>query len=94
MTDKTYWSLTEEEINKLFRLTDKYKNFPNVFLSLEVFLQPEEDYNYFYDKIKINYPDFSENKLFTLNELIKKFKEQHLYNEYDGYLKSTNSPIA
>jgi len=93
MTDKTYWSLTEEEINKLFRLTDKYKNFPNVFLSLEVFLQPEEDYNYFYDKIKINYPDFSENKLFTLNGLIINFKEQNEYNEYNEFLNSTNNPI-
>jgi hypothetical protein len=93
MTDKTYWSLTEEEINKLFRLTDKYKNFPNVFLSLEVFLQPEEDYNYFYDKIKINYPDFSENKLFSLNGLIINFKEQNEYNEYNEFLNSTNNPI-
>jgi len=94
MTDKTYWGLNEIEINKLFRLTDKYKDFPNVFLSLEVFLQPEEDYNYFNDKIKINYPEFNEDILFTLNELIKKFKEQNEYNEYDDYLKSTNSPTA
>jgi cobalamin biosynthesis Co2+ chelatase CbiK len=93
MTDKTYWGLNEIEINKLFRLTDKYKNFPNVFLSLEVFLQPEEDYNYFYDKIKINYPDFSENKLFTLNGLIINFKEQNEYNEYNEFLNSTNNPI-
>jgi hypothetical protein len=93
MTDKTYWGLNEIEINKLFRLTDKYKNFPNVFLSLEVFLQPEEDYNYFYDKIKINYPDFSENKLFSLNGLIINFKEQNEYNEYNEFLNSTNNPI-
>jgi hypothetical protein len=85
MTDKTYWSLTEEEINKLFRLTDKYKDFPNVFLSLEVFLQPGEDYNYFYDKIKINYPDFGEDILFTLNELIIDFKKQNEFNEFNDY---------
>ena len=94
MTDKTYWGLNEIEINKLVRLTDKYKDYPNIFLSLEVFLQPEEDYNYFNDKIKINYPEFNEDILFTLNELIKKFKEQNEYNEYDDYLKTTNGPIA
>lgn len=94
MTEKTYWGLNETDINKLWRLTDKYKNYPNVFLSLEVFLQPEEDYNYFYDKIKINYPEFNEDKLFTLNGLIINFKEQNEYNEYNEYLKRTNDPIA
>lgn len=94
MTEKTYWGLNETDINKLFRLTDKYKNYPNVFLSLEVFLQPEEDYNYFNDKIKINYPEFNEDILFTLNELIINFKEQNKYNEYNEYLNSTNDPIA
>ena len=86
MTDKTYWGLTEEEINKLWRLTDRYKDFPNVFLSLEVFLQPGEDYDYFYNRIKINYNDFNEDKLFTLNDLIVKFKEQDKYNEYADYI--------
>lgn len=86
MTEKTYWGLTEEEINKLWRLTDRYKDFPNVYLSLEVFLQPEENYDYFYNRIKINYNDFNEDKLFTLNDLIVKFKEQDKYNEYTDYI--------
>ena len=86
MTEKTYWGLTEEEINKLWRLTDRYKDFPNVYLSLEVFLQPEENYDYFYNRIKINYNDFNEDKLFTLNDLIVKFKEQDKYNEYADYI--------
>ena len=64
-----------------------------MFLSLEVFLQPEEDYNYFNDKIKINYPDFNEDKLFSLNGLIINFKEQNEYNEYNEFLNSTNNPI-
>lgn len=86
MTEKTYWGLTEEEINKLWRLTDRYKDFPNVYLSLEVFLQPLENYDYFYNRIKINYNDFNEDKLFTLNDLIVKFKEQDKYNEYADYI--------
>ena len=84
--DKTYWGLSEIEINKLWRLTDRYKDFPNVFLSLEVFLQPDENYDYFYNRIKINYNDFNEDKLFTLNDLIVKFKEQNKYNEYADYI--------
>lgn len=84
--DKTYWGLSEIEINKLWRLTDRYKDFPNVFLSLEVFLQPDENYDYFYNRIKINYNDFNEDKLFTLNDLIVKFKEQDKYNEYADYI--------
>lgn len=84
--DKTYWGLSEIEINKLWRLTDRYKDFPNVYLSLEVFLQPDENYDYFYNRIKINYNDFNEDKLFTLNDLIVKFKEQDKYNEYADYI--------
>ena len=95
MTEKTYWGLTETEINKLWRLTNRYKDFPNVYLSLEVFLQPDENYDYFYNRIKINYNDFNEDKLFTLNDLIIKFKEQDKYTEYNDYiLNSTNDPTT
>lgn len=87
MTDnKTYWGLNEFEVNKLFKLTDKYKNLNNVFLSLEIKLQPEDTYEYFFNKIIEKYNDFIEDNLFSLNEHMISFKEQNKYNEYYDYL--------
>lgn len=94
MTDKTYWRLNEIDINKLYKLTDKYKDINNVYLSLEVSIQPDENYDLFYNRIKLYYNDFDEDKLFTLNELYVKFKEQNEYTEYADYLTTTNTPTT
>jgi len=51
---KTYWGLNEYEINKLWKLTDRYKDANGIYLSLEVSLLPEDTYQYFFDKVKNN----------------------------------------
>lgn len=93
---KTYWGLSEDEICKLWKLTNRYKDCNNVYLLFEVYPTPEETYQYFYDRIKINYNDFDEDKLFTLNDLLIKFKEQDKYIEYNDYinLRSNNTPLT
>jgi hypothetical protein len=82
---KTYWGLNEYEINKLWKLTEKYKNANCIYLSLEVLLLPEETYQYYFDKVKNNYPNFTEEDLLTLNDRMLPFKEQNEYNDYNDY---------
>lgn len=85
MAEKTYWGLNEVEVNKLWKTTEKYKNANGIYLSLEVKIEPEDTYQYFFDKVKNNYPDFTEDDLFKLEEKMEDFKKQDNYNEYNDY---------
>ncbi|NBX83975.1 MAG: hypothetical protein EBQ95_00010 [Gammaproteobacteria bacterium] len=92
---KTYWGLNEYEINKLWKLTDKYKNANCVYLSLEIKIEPEDNYQYFFDKVKNNYSSFTEEDLLILNDRMEAFKAQTEHNDYNDYLNSTtDTPIS
>jgi hypothetical protein len=88
---KTYWGLNEYEINKLWKLTDKYKDANGIYLSLEVKKEPEDTYQYFFDKVKNNYPNFTEDDLFKLEEKMEDFKKQDNYNEYFNFQQEHSS---
>jgi methionyl-tRNA formyltransferase len=82
---KTYWGLNEIEVNKLWKMTDKYKNTNGIYLSLEVKIQAEDNYQLFFNKVKNDYPDFIEEDLFKLEDKMEEFKKQDEYDEYYEY---------
>lgn len=86
MTDiKTYWGLTEIELNKFWKLMDKNKDLNNVYLSLEVKIENDDTYDYYKNKVKENYNDFEDDMVYTVNQHLCNFKEQNELNEYNEY---------
>jgi hypothetical protein len=90
MTEKTYWGLNELELNKMWKLTDKYKNAFNIFLSIDKLnLQEQDTYDYYYEKIINKYPDFTIDMLYAVDDDMEDFKDKDkTYNDYYDYKKN------
>jgi hypothetical protein len=85
---KTYFSLSEIDINKFFKASYKYRNNQNIFLSLNVEIDNDninKIYNDYIEKIKQIKENFNESDLLILADDMIDFNKSD-YNEYNDYL--------
>ena len=89
MTDKTYWGLSEIELNQFWKSLPNHKDKKNIFLSLEEHYK--EPYEYYLDKVKIIEPDFTEEMLINISEDMIEFRNKSEFTEYAEYKKNSKS---
>jgi hypothetical protein len=92
--EKTYWGLNETEIGKIWKLIEKNKSLNNIYLLADVKFEPDDTYEFYYNKIISKYPDFIEDDLLNCDvDLAHFINEDKTYIDYYDYKKNKKSNL-
>lgn len=86
---KTYWGLTEIEVNEMYKAHEEFKDRNGIYLFIEV--KPTKTYEEYEEIVKLKYPDFDYKKLKSIEDLYLTFIEQKEILEYDEFLKKNSN---
>jgi len=80
---KTYWGLSEVEINQFWKSLEEHKNKKYFYLSLkEDFKEP---YEYYEEKVKLVEPNFTKQMLIDISEDMIDFRDNSIFDDYKEY---------
>jgi hypothetical protein len=90
MTEKTYWGLSEIDINRFWKSLPDYKDKLNVYLTLKE--EYTEPYEYYLEKVLLIDPDFTEQTLIDIHIDMIDFKDNSDFTDYNDYKIDKNKP--